>query len=251
MVDGLVSIITPCYNGERTLAETIESVLGQSYAHWELLIVDDGSTDGCADVASRYAGRDGRVQLFRQANAGAAAARNNGMRRARGRYIALLDADDLWDRDFLERQLAFMREKHAACVCCAYRHIDVQSREIQHPTVPLPVIRRRDMEVMNRVGCLTGLYDAQPHGKVFLHEELNSIRDDYAYWHDIVKLTGVIYGNPAVLASYRVLPGSTTGNKLALVSKQYRFYRGYLRLGVVKSLTNLVRWGVIGLGKFR
>ena len=246
----MVSIITPCYNGERFLAETIESVLGQTYANWEMLIVDDGSTDGTARVASEYAARDGRVQLFRQANAGTAAARNNGMCRARGRYIALLDADDLWDADFLERQLAFMREKDAACVCCSYRHIDENSREIQHPTACMPQITLKDMAVMNRIGCLTGLYDAAPHGKVMLHEELRSIRDDYAYWYDIVKLAGTAYGNPAVLASYRVLPGSTTGNKLRLVAKQFGFYRGYLRQKLPTALVNTLRWGISGLGKF-
>lgn len=250
VVDGLVSIITPCYNGERFIAETIESVLRQTYTDWEMIVVDDGSGDGTARIAADYAARDGRIQLVRQPNGGTASARNNAMRRARGQYIALLDADDVWDANFLERQLAFMKQKNAACVCCAYRHIDEHSREIQHPTVPMPVIRPRDMAVMNRVGCLTGLYDARSHGKVFLHEELRSIRDDYAYWYDVIQKTGAAYGNPEILASYRVLSGSTTGNKLALVSKQYGFYRKFLKLGVFKSLTNIVRWGIRGLGKF-
>ena len=246
----MVSILTPCYNGERFIPETIESVLRQTYPHWDMIVVDDGSTDRTAEIAAGYAARDSRVRLVRQPNGGTASARNSAMKRASGRYIALLDADDVWDANFLERQLAFMREKGAACVCCAYRHTDENSREFQHPTVPMPVIRPKDMAVMNRVGCLTGLYDTKPHGKVFLHEELKSIRDDYAYWYDIIQKTGVAYGNPEILASYRVLSGSTTGNKLALVSKQYAFYRGFLRLGVFKSLTNIVRWGIRGLGKF-
>lgn len=246
----MVSIITPCYNGERYIAETIESVLGQTYADWELIVVDDGSRDRTAEIAAEYAARDQRIQLLRQANAGTAAARNNGMRIARGRYIALLDADDVWDRDFLARQLSFMREKDAVCVCCSYRHIDENSNEIQHPTRAMANIALKDMAVMNRIGCLTGLYDSAPHGKVYLHEELRSIRDDYAYWYDIVKLAGTAYGNPDVLASYRVQTGSTTGNKLKLVAKQYRFYRQYLKKSVPKSLVDIVRWGVSGLGKF-
>lgn len=250
MVEGRVSIITPCYNGERFIAQTVESVLGQTYADWELLIVDDGSADRTAQIAADYAARDGRIHLIRQANAGTAAARNNAMRRAEGRYIALLDADDLWEPEFLERQLAFMREKSALCVCCSYRHIDENSKEIQHPTRPMAEITLKDMAVMNQIGCLTGLYDASRHGKVYLHEELKSIRDDYAYWYDVIRLTGKAYGNPEILARYRVLASSTTGNKLALVSKQYRFYRGFLGLGVFKSLTNIVRWGISGLGKF-
>lgn len=250
VVDGRVSIITPCYNGARFVAETIESVLRQTYADWEMIVVDDGSSDGSDRVIEAYVDRDPRIHLIRQANAGTACARNAALRQASGRYIALLDADDLWEPDFLERQLAFMRRKGAACVCCSYLHIDENSREIQHPTVAKPEITVRDMEVMNRIGCLTGLYDASKHGVVFLHEELKSIRDDYAYWYDIVRLSGVAYGNPEILARYRVQTGSTTGNKLALVSKQYQFYRNYLRLGVPKSLVNILRWGFSGVLKF-
>lgn len=250
MIDDLVSIITPCYNGEKYIAETIESVLAQSYTHWEMIIVDDGSTDGTARIAAGYAQREPRVRLMRQQNAGTASARNAALRQAEGRYIALLDADDLWEPEFLARQLDFMRRQKALCVCSAYRHIDETGREIQHPTVPLKAITPQDMRVMNRIGCLTGLYDSSRHGKVYLHESLRSIRDDYAYWYDIVCLVGRAYGNPEVLARYRVLSASTTGNKLGLVSKQYNFYRQYLKLSLPRSLVNTLRWGVSGLRKF-
>ena len=250
MIDGLVSIITPCYNAGRFIAETIESVLGQTWPDWEMIVVDDGSSDTSADIVADYARRDGRIRLIRQRNAGTACARNAAMRTARGRYIALLDADDVWEPEFLERQLAFMRKTGAVCVCSAYRHIDENGREIQHPTVPLDRITPKDMRVMNRIGCLTGLYDAQKHGKVMLHEELKSIRDDYAYWYDIVKLAGKAYGNPELLARYRVLSGSTTGNKLNLVAKQFAFYRRYLGEGVLTALLNTARWGISGIRKF-
>ena len=250
MIDGLVSIITPCYNGGRYLADTIESVLGQTYAQWEMIVVDDGSTDDTASIAADYAARDSRVQLIRQQNGGTAKARNAAMRRARGRYIALLDGDDLWDPDFLEVQLQFMGETGAICVCSAYRHIDENGREIQHPTTPLSRITPKDMRVMNRIGCLTGLYDSKKHGKVYLHEELRSIRDDYAYWYDIVCLEGEARGNPRILARYRVQTDSTTGNKLKLVSKQYHFYRNYLKQNALTACLNIVRWGFSGLRKF-
>ncbi|MBQ3478260.1 MAG: glycosyltransferase family 2 protein [Clostridia bacterium] len=250
MIDGLVSIITPCYNGGRFIADTIESVLGQTYAQWEMIVVDDGSADDTPQIAERYAARDSRIQLIRQQNAGTAHARNTGMKQAKGRYIALLDADDLWEPDFLEKQLAFMRKTGAVCVCSAYRHIDENGREIQHPTVPLDRITPKDMRVMNRIGCLTGLYDADKHGKIYLHEALRSIRDDYAYWYDIVCLEGEARGNPQILARYRVQTSSTTGNKLKLVSKQYHFYRQYLKHGVLTACVNTVRWGVSGIRKF-
>ena len=94
MTEGLVSIITPCYNGGKYISETIESVMAQSYKNWEMLIVDDGSKDNSADIVNSYSVKDQRIKLIQQENRGSAAARYNGIRQASGQYIALLDADD-------------------------------------------------------------------------------------------------------------------------------------------------------------
>jgi teichuronic acid biosynthesis glycosyltransferase TuaG len=251
MTKDLVSIITPCYNGEKFISETIESVLRQTYPAWEMLIVDDGSRDRSADIIRSWADKDPRIQYIYQKNAGSAAARNHGIRKADGQYLALLDADDVWCPEFLEEQIQFMKEKHALCVCSAYEHIDGQSRKILRPTYARPVITVRDMKVRNYIGCLTGLYDCSRYGKIYLHEELNSLRDDYAYWYDIVAKTGAAYGNPKVLAQYRVLAGSTTGKKSRLIRVQYRFYRRYLREGPLEAAMNLLRWGFAGIRNFR
>ena len=127
MIEGLVSIITPCYNGSRYIAETIESVIKQTYLKWEMIVVDDGSKDNSADIVRNYSKKDNRIMLVQQKNAGSAAARNNGIRRAKGQYIALLDADDLWEPEFLEKQIKFMKEKDAVCVFCSYKSIDEKS----------------------------------------------------------------------------------------------------------------------------
>ncbi len=250
MDHGKVSIITPCFNGEKYIGETIESVLAQTYPEWEMLIVDDGSADGSRAVIQSYEEKDARIRYFYQENAGSAAARNRGIREASGRCIALLDADDLWDPVFLEKQLAFMKEKKAVCVCSSYRYIDENSVDSGRISKAKAEITEKDMLYMNRVGCLTGLYDSSCFGKIYLREELKSIRDDYAYWYDIVKLSGLIFGNPEVLASYRVLPGSTTGNKRKLIGRQYRFYRDYLHLSHARSAFNILYWGISGLLKF-
>ena len=250
MVEGLVSVITPCYNGEKFLSETIESVISQSYPHWEMLIVDDGSTDGSASVAKKYAAMDSRITVMKQRNKGSAAARNKGIRHANGQYFALLDSDDLWDPHFLEKQIAFMREKNAVCVCCSYDMIDAASHTAGRPVLAPGIITLDDMKIMNRIGCLSGLYDSARYGKVFLREELKSIRDDYAFWYDIVALEGRAYGNPEVLASYRVLDDSVTGKKLHLIGKQFRFYRSFLKESVLTAFVNTLRWGVAGIRKF-
>ncbi len=246
-----VSIITPCYNGAKYIGETIESVQAQNYTDWEMLIVNDGSSDDSEKIVSSYAAKDPRITLINQKNGGSANARNNGIRHATGRYIALLDADDLWNPDFLSSQIAFLKEKNAAVVCSSYAHIDENSQVFGKVDVAKPVITVKDMYVMNRIGCLTGLYDAGTYGKIYLREELKSLRDDYAYWLDCVKKTGVAYGNQKVLARYRVLGSSTTGNKKKLIRVQWRFYREYLQLNPFQALVNLCRWGAAGLKKFR
>ena len=246
----LVSVITPCYNGAKYIGETIESVLSQTYKDWEMIIVDDGSYDNSAEIIAGYAEKDSRVKYIKQKNAGSAAARNTGIKTAEGQYIALLDADDLWDRGFLSEQIAFMKEIDAVLVCCAYRKTDENSLEILRPTYPKKIITSRDMKVMNRIGCLTGLYDCSKFGKVYLHEDLNSFRDDYAYFSDIISLCGKAYGNQKVLCSYRVSSSSLTGDKKKLIKKQYGFYRKYLKESPAEAAVNTLRWGLNGIFKF-
>lgn len=133
MEKGLVSIVTPVYNGAKYVCETIDSVLRQTYANWEMIVVDDGSKDNSAEIINEYVRRDKRIVLLRQANGGSASARNNGIRNAKGQYIALLDADDLWEPDFLESQLALMKRKSAIVVHASYKRINENSEEILRP----------------------------------------------------------------------------------------------------------------------
>lgn len=242
-----VSIITPCYNASRYISQTIDSVLTQTFTDWEMIIVDDGSKDDSSEIVEKYVKKDSRIRLIQQPNGGSASARNHGIREATGRYIALLDADDLWLPQFLEKQIEFMKEKKAICVYSSYKRIDENSNEILKPLICRPFVNYKKMQITNFIGCLTGLYDSSKYGKKYLDEKLKSIRDDYAYWLEIVKLENAAYGNPEVLACYRVIKSSTTGNKLKLVKKQFWFYRNYLKLSFARSLCNLLFWGLRGL----
>lgn len=250
MEKGLVSIITPVYNGEKYVGETIESVLKQTYTYWEMIIVDDGSKDHSAQLIKEYAERDNRITLLQQPNGGSAAARNNGIRHANGQYIALLDADDLWEPQFLESQLALMKEKHAIVVHASYKRINENSVEILRPYMAKKEVTYKQMQMTNHIACLTGLYNTSTHGKVYLKEELKSIRDDYAYWLDIVRIAGKSYGNQQVLASYRVIKTSTTGKKGKLIKAQFSFYYHYQKLGFFRSLLYTIYWGILGILKF-
>lgn len=245
-----VSVITPAYNAERYILQTIESVQRQTFPYWQMIIIDDGSTDSTAHIVREITKQDSRVVLLQQSNAGSAAARNYGIRTAIGRYIALLDADDLWDECFLEKQLHFMKEKNALLVYSSYKRIDENSKECLKPFICRASITYKQMLITNHIACLTGLYDTSQFGKIYLREELKSIRDDYAYWLDIIKLVGIAYGNREILASYRVISNSTTGKKIKLIKAQFLFYYRYLKLGIFKSIFNTLYWAIAGFFKF-
>lgn len=167
MKNNLVSIITPCYNGSKYIGETIESVLLQTYKDFEMIIIDDGSKDNSVKIIQEYANKDDRIKLIKQSNGGSASARNNGIRNANGRYITLLDADDLWDNNFLEEQIKFLNENDATLVFCNYRHIDYNSKEIMKPTNSPQKITLKQMQIRCYIGCLTGLYDSLKFGKFY------------------------------------------------------------------------------------
>lgn len=251
MQKGLVSIITPVYNAQRFIPETIESVLAQTYTSWEMIIIDDGSKDDSVAVISEYVKKDNRISVFSQPNGGSAAARNNGIRRANGQYIALLDADDLWDADFLEKQLALMKAKNATLVYGSHRRIDEHSKECMRPFVVPEKVDYNSLLKTCSISCLTAVYDTSRFGKMYLREDLKSLRDDYAFWLTIIKQCKEAYGNKEVLASYRVLSNSTTGKKKKVIKPQFLVYYKIEKLGLIRSCYYLIHWALNGFAKYR
>lgn len=251
MQKGLVSIITPLYNGERFVDQTIESVLAQTYSDWEMIVVNDGSTDRSEAIVKEYIQKDSRIKLFSQSNKGSAAARNNGIRRAEGQYVALLDADDLWEPFFLESQLALMKEKNTQLVYGSHKRIDENNKECLQPFIVPEKVTYKDILKTCSISCLTGLYDTSEFGKMYLNEELRSLRDDHLYWLEILKRVKVAYGNQKPIASYRIFGGSTSRNKKKVILPQFKIYYRYEKLGLIPSLYYLASWAFNGYRKYR
>ena len=156
--DGLpaVSVITPVFNAERYIGAAIESVLGQSASDWELLVIDDGSTDGTPDVVREYAG-DPRLRVVRREHRGLSAARNEGVSKATGRLLAFLDADDLWRPEYLERMVSMLDRKPEAVLAFAgWRYVDGVGT-----VLPQFVEDRRRREWVNPAGNAWQLHDPQ------------------------------------------------------------------------------------------
>ncbi len=250
-VEDLVSIITPMYNGARYVAQTLDSVLSQSYREWEQIVVDDGSRDDGASIVEGYAARDPRIRLVRKANGGSASARNAALELAKGRYVVFLDSDDLWDPNFLERQLRFLRAHDAAIAFGSYRMIDAQGKGILEDFIVPQRVSYRDVLVSCPLSCLTSMVDITKTGVFSFDVRLGSVRDDLVMWLSLLKRVEVAYGNPEVLASYRVHNASVTGSKWKMIKPQFRVYYTFERLGLARSLYYTLRWGLRGLLKYR
>jgi len=232
----LVSIITPLYNSEKFIGATIESVLAQSYSNWEMIVVDDVSSDNGVSVTEEYRKKDERIRLFQlEENSGPAIARNRAIEEAKGRYIAFLDADDLWRPQKLERQLSFMIEKDAVLSFTSYARVDEQSAELIDLIRAPSTVDYQELLKQNTIGCLTAIYDTEKIGKVYMPEILK--RQDFALWLKILKSAPVAYGLDEVLAEYRVrCADSVSSNKIRASFYNWKLYREIEGLSVAKSL---------------
>lgn len=224
-MEELVSIIMPNYNCGTYLVETLNSVLSQTYSNWELIIVDDCSDDNSIDIIQKYQKKDNRIKIFlNQKNSGAAYSRNLALREAKGKWIAFLDSDDIWERNKLERQLSYMKANNLNFSYTSYREIDELSRKNGIVINGPKVITRRKMYHFNYIGCLTVMYNCEKVGLIQVDESLKS-KNDYAIWLKICKVAECFYLNE-ILASYRVRKKSVSHIGLGKSMKnQYLLYR--------------------------
>lgn len=240
-----VSIITPNYNGAAFIAETIQSVLDQDFDAWEMLIIDDNSTDDSLKIIESF--NDERIKLIRFAqNQGAAKARNEGIRRAKGRWIAFLDGDDVWMPNKLSEQLKFMQENDYAFTYSAYEKMNESSQKIGEIQVPGQV-NYTDLLKTCSIGCLTAVYDAQQLGKIYMPEI--DKRQDYGLWLKILKQIDFAYGMDKMLAKYRVRSHSISSNKFLAAKYQWRVYREIEKLSFFSALRYMISYAYHGAVK--
>lgn len=243
----LISIITPTYNCGSFIAETIESVQAQTYQNWEMIIVDDCSSDNTKEIVERYQKNDPRIQyLCLEKNSGAATVRNTALKLAKGRWIAFLDSDDLWSPDKLERQIDFMVSNDFHYSYTRYEEIDEQDS-------PLGVLVSGPRHV-NKIGmfsycwpgCLTVMYDRNVVGLI----QIPNIKknNDYAMWLKTIKKADC-YLLPENLAKYRKRTGSiSSGSYTSLIKWHYRLFRDVENMSKFTSTiltANNLFWGVI------
>ncbi|WP_046743503.1 glycosyltransferase family 2 protein [Kordia zhangzhouensis] len=241
MSNPLVSIITPTYNSAHFVSDTINSVIAQTYSHWELILVDDASSDTTVEILKKYATLDNRIKVHvLETNLGAAIARNTAIKKASGKYIAFLDADDLWKPEKLSKQIAFMQEKKVAISFSSYELMDEAGNSLQKIIKALPKVDYTKMLKSNYIGNLTGIYDAEKLGKVYMPNIRK--RQDWALWLQLTQKVPFAYSIPEALAIYRVRQNSISSNKLNLLKYNYAIYRKALNFGTFKSIIYLIRF---------
>lgn len=230
-----VSIITPAYNCKKTIKETYDSILAQTFSDWEWIVVDDHSNDGSFEYVKEITADDNRILVLQTPqNSGAAVARNVGIEKASGRYIAFLDSDDLWKEEKLSHQIKFMQENNHFFTFTNYDLLYSNGKIKQH-RVKHDVITYRALLKSNHIGCLTVVYDSKELGKVFMPLNCEK-REDHGAWLDIVR-TGVnAYQLDEYLSIYRIGEKTVSSNKTKMMKYQYRLYRKHEKFGVIKSL---------------
>lgn len=244
----LVSVIMPAYNCETFISATIESVLAQSYSNWELIIIDDCSTDGTKVIAQKYANLDKRIKILEKPeNSGAAISRNSGVEFATGVYIAFLDSDDIWFEKKLSKQIEFMETNGYLFSCTSYNKIDEQGLDLNR------VVECRKTSDYNQIlkknpGNSTVMYNSEVLGKHFIPNIKK--RNDYVMWLSVIKEAKTLYGLEEVLSSHRLREGSLSNKKFDLVKYHWIVYRDIEKLSLLKSSYLIFYWILKTVTKF-
>ena len=241
MANPCVSVVVPVYNAAAYIEKCIETVSGQTYTDWELILVDDCSSDQSVNIIEKHLG-DERIRLIRQPeNLKAAQARNRGIEEAKGRFIAFLDADDIWDERKLELQLDFMKKKDCAFSYTAYEFGDENARGTGKIVKVLPKINYRKALSRTIIFTSTVMFDLDKLTKEdIMMPDVPS--EDTATWWKILKTGVEAYGMDDVLTVYRRPSKSLSSNKFTAIKRIWNLYRRVEKLNPVYSAYNFVFW---------
>jgi teichuronic acid biosynthesis glycosyltransferase TuaG len=233
------SIVMPAYNASTTIAQSILSVQHQSFSSWELVVVNDVSTDSTADVVNKLAKLDARIVFINlPSNQGAAGARNAALRMARGKYISFLDSDDFWLPEKLSLQFELLESGVPVVFSAYWRHLQTGKYSLVSAK---PFIKADDFHSGNPIGNLTGAYLASAVGIV---EQEKHGHEDIIMWHEIVRRAGYAKGIEKALCIYSVIPGSLSSKKTKAASWQWKILRQKFSLGFFKASMGFARYAM-------
>lgn len=244
-----VSIITANYNGEKYIIDTIKSVLSQTHKNWEMIIIDDASSDNSCNIINNFCKKDKRIRFIKlEQNSGPAVTRNKGIELANGRYITFIDNDDLWHKNFLQTMVSFIEKNNITFAYASYERKN-ESLEKDFGTFIVPEkVSYYDILKSCPISCLTAMYDTSKIGKMYMPNILK--RQDYGLWLRILKKVKYAYGVKTPLAIYRIRPNSVSRNKLKAASYQWKIYRDVEKFSLIKCCYYFVNYAINGIIKY-
>ena len=218
---GLVSIVMPCFNTAQYIGDSIRSVINQTYDNWELLIVDDCSTDDSIFIIKEF--KEPRIKLFQnEKNSGAAVSRNYALREAKGRWIAFLDSDDVWSNEKLEKQLEFMNDNQYSFTYTDYR-ICENGKWLPYINTGPDKVNKRVMFNYCYFSTITVMYQREKVGLIQIPDLKKN--NDYAMWLRVIEKSDA-YRLPECLSFYIKHDGSiSSGSKFNLIKWHYALFR--------------------------
>ena len=245
----LVSVIMPAYNSEQFIEKSIRSALTQTCSDLEIIVIDDCSKDGTVQIVQRLAQEDDRVRLIQnETNLGAANSRNKGMDCSRGRYVALLDSDDIWYPEKLEKQIKLAEETGAGLLYSSYAMVDEQGKKKCRDFLVNERISLKSMLRKNEIGCSTVLLRAdviqqRRFSNAYYHE-------DYVLWLQLLKEGVPAAGLREVLVDYTLRDNSRAANKVNAAKKRWEIYRSFMGFSVIRSGFYLMQYAILGVLKY-
>ena len=235
MTTELISIVTPCYNSSDFISNTIDSVIKQTYNNWELIIIDDCSTDISVDIIEKHIITDSRIKLFKNnSNSGAAVSRNLGLLKSSGRFLAFLDSDDLWEPIKLEKQINFMLENNFPISFTNYALIDEKGNSMNRIINSVKEINYKAYLKNTVIGMSTSMIDTSKT-ELFEFANLRTRQDTYL-WITLLKRGLVAYGLNMTLVKYRVRNDSISANKIKAAKQVWKLYYNLEKLGYILSI---------------
>ena len=246
----LVSVIMPAYNAERFIEEAITSVINQTVKDWELIVIDDCSKDGTRGVVANFAKCDSRIHLvLNEENMGVAKTRNRGLDLFTGKYVALLDSDDYWAPQFLEKMLARAEETKTDITYCSYEMVGEDGQKVCNDfIVPLGTSFKESI-VRSVITCSTVLLTADlAKSNRF---PTNMYHEDIALWFQLLRAGKTASGVQEVLAAYRQRNNSRSSDKIKSAFRRWKIYREHLKMPFLQSIVVMVRYGYYGVAKFK
>lgn len=245
-----VSVIMPAYNATAYIEEAIRSVMAQTFTNWELIVIDDGSTDDTCAIVQRLVAEDSRIQLVQNPeNMGVSRTRNRGLDLCRGDYVALLDCDDIWLPNKLEAQLALAAESGADILYCSYGIVDPNGASRCNDFIVPATITYRETLSRSVISCSTAVLSRQIAEKYRFRTDY--YHEDLVLWLELLRDGYTAAGVTDVLAHYRVSPNSRASNKLKSALRRWIVIRRCMKEPFFSSLGAMWRYALLAGRKYK